>query len=70
MNLTLTIEFNNARCFNCGRYWAYEDRFSPTSPTCPFCAQKRIENADKKADAAERRSRSLSGVITRLKARK
>ncbi len=62
------IELESHRCYECGRYYATEIKFWPGNIACPFCSGGKIDEANAKADAAERSKRSLQGALTKLKA--
>lgn len=60
------IELEPTRCFQCGRYWAYETRFQHHQPSCPFCAANRIEAAEERVAQINRSNISLRGAIKRI----
>lgn len=63
------VRMEKRRCFECGRWWAYET-FHADTPECPVCAGKRIGQLVKKIERGERIATALRGALTRTKARR
>jgi ssDNA-binding Zn-finger/Zn-ribbon topoisomerase 1 len=67
VNIQITVEFEFNRCWTCGRC-RYTEKDAPRH-TCPYCAQKHIEEAQREARDAELRARAARAAVTRMKNR-
>ena len=61
------ITLLSTRCFECGRYWAYEKNMVTSNPKCPFCADISIAKAYDTVKNYEKTISALRGVISRMK---
>jgi predicted Zn-ribbon and HTH transcriptional regulator len=61
-----SIRLAEHRCYNCGRWYAFESR---GPHRCPSCAGDRIAELEAEAMKNERAMASLRGAITKAKKR-
>jgi hypothetical protein len=63
------VQLAPRRCFECGRWWAYE-RFASGAPECPVCTGRANDRLRSRVSELERSAASLRGALTRAKERR
>lgn len=61
---TPSITLSVRRCHECGRFYAVE---SFPQCRCPYCAERKVEEAHKAQAKAERSASALRGALSRRK---
>jgi DNA-directed RNA polymerase subunit RPC12/RpoP len=62
------VELTEHRCYECGRWWAFESAIGNVN--CPACSERLIASANERASQAERSMRGLRGAVTKLQAKR
>jgi DNA-directed RNA polymerase subunit RPC12/RpoP len=68
INRTPEISMIENRCYECGRYWAY-DSYGSDNPRCPVCAGRQIDRLFKRQEELTRTINALKGALTKAKAK-
>jgi hypothetical protein len=62
--LSRTIEMEERRCYECGRFWMLERGLSGR---CPHCAENKADDRHAELEVAHRTISALRGTITKLR---
>jgi hypothetical protein len=68
LRLDESVELATRRCYECGRWWAYE-RFAMETPECPVCSGRSLKRYAARINVLERGNASLRGALTKAKGR-
>lgn len=64
LTITEPVTLAPRRCFECGRWWAYE-RFAIDTPHCPVCAERANVEQRKAISELQRTIAGLRGALTK-----
>lgn len=68
LTITEPVELTQHRCYQCGRWWAYE-RFAASMPDCPVCSQRVIDRQRTSIEERDRTIVGLRGALTKARKR-